>query len=102
MSLPLIEMVSFSRKEFNIFIKIEQALPLLTNLSGLYNTVQLNGKQLLLKKVFEGGLIYDGVILRTPQLHSVLIHNCLKMKEKGLLLVEQPRGDLVNYSGCTA
>jgi site-specific DNA recombinase len=76
------------------FQRLEQAIPVLTNLKALYSSLKLNGKQALLNKVFEGRLIYDGVQLRTPQLNSCLLHNYLKIKEKGLLVTEQPLENL--------
>ena len=82
--------------------KLEKALPALTNLKNLYHSLQLGDKQALLKKVFEGGPVYDGIRLRTPRLHSCFIHNYQRIKEKGLLLVEQPTEILSNPTGCTA
>jgi hypothetical protein len=65
-----------------MFEKLQQAIPVLTNLRNLYSSILLAGKQALLK-VFEGGLIYDGCALRTPRLHPALIHNYSIIKENG-------------------
>jgi site-specific DNA recombinase len=81
---------NLAKSHANIFEKLQQAIPVLTNLSNLYLKISLPGKQALLKKVFEGGLVYDGHTLRTPRLHAALAHNYNNIKEKGLLLVEQP------------
>ena len=41
----------------------------------LYEKTNLAGKQALLKKVFERGLVYDGVVLRTLNaLPSLMLH----------------------------
>src|SRR3546814_9787999 len=47
-------------------------------------------KHMLLNGVFDRGLVYSDGAYRTPWLHPALSHNQLKMKEKGLLYVEQP------------
>jgi hypothetical protein len=51
--------------------------------------------------VFEVGLINNGKLFRTPFIHKALMHNYNKVKEKGLLLIEQPEGLLTNLEGCT-
>ena len=81
--------------------RLERALPALTDLKNLYERLGLNGKQTLLKRVFEGGLIYDGQLLRTPRLHPALMHNYVRIKEKRLLFVEQPEDFSSNSEGCT-
>ena len=86
----------------HLFDKLDQALPMLTNLKNLFHSIKLQGKQALLNKVFEGGLTYDGTILRTLRLHAALLHNYLKIKEKGLLVVEQSEEFLSKLAGCTA
>ena len=73
-----------------LFEKPDKALPLLTDLKTLYNSVKLNCKQLLLQRVFEGGLTYDGSKPRTPRLNFALLHNYHKIKEKGLLFWSCP------------
>jgi hypothetical protein len=57
---------------------------------------------MLLKKVFEVGIKYDGKVLRTPMINPALIDNYFRMKEKGLLVVEQPDDFLRNSYSCTA
>ncbi len=44
---------------------------------------------------------YDGSRLRTPRLHFALLHNYQKIKEKGLLFVEQPDEIMSKTEGCT-
>jgi site-specific DNA recombinase len=86
----------------NLLEKLQQAIPILTNLRNLYLKISLAGKQALLKKVFEGGLVYDGHSLRTPRLNAALAHNYNNIKQKGLLLLEKPSEDFPLLGGCTA
>lgn len=72
------------------------------SLKHLYIGCSLKGQQLLLKRVFEVGVMYNGRLARTPSLNPVLIDNYFRMKEKGLLLVEQPDDFLMNFYSCTA
>ena len=62
--------------------KLDKAIPILTNLKNLYHSIKLSGKQALLKKVFESGLIYDWQHTSNTRLHSALNHNYQRMKEK--------------------
>jgi site-specific DNA recombinase len=96
-----IEIAGLSKTNTSLFEKLDKALPLLTNLKTLYNSAKLSGKQLLLKRVFEGGLTYNGSRLRTPRLHLALLHNYQRIKEKGLLLLEQPDEKMSKTEGCT-
>lgn len=70
--------------------KAKKALPQLASLHQIYQRANLKQKHQLLKGVFKGGLaFYDGK-LRTPSVNPVFSHNLLKIKEKGLLDIEQP------------
>jgi len=60
------------------------------SLKHLYIGCSLKGQQLLLKRVFEVGVMYNGRLVRTPSL-----------KEKGLLIVEQPDDFLRKSWSCT-
>jgi hypothetical protein len=66
------------------------ALPRLTYMHKLYEMTNPARKLALLKKVFERGLVYDDAIIRTPYIHSSLMHNGDNIQEKGLLMIEQP------------
>ena len=74
------------------------AVPLLSNLKNLNHSIELKGKQLRLKKVFESGQLWDGYILRTPRLHFALTHNYKKLKEKGCSWLNSPKLLLTNYT----
>lgn len=96
------EIQKYAQQRTGMGERLERALPALTDLKNLYERLNLAGKQVLLKRVFEGGLTYDGQLLRTPRLHPALQHNYMRIKEKGLLLVEQPEDFSSNLEGCTA
>jgi site-specific DNA recombinase len=85
-----------------VFQQLEAAIPMLTNLKNLYIACSLEGRQILLKRVFEVGFMCDGHIVRTPSLNPALIDNYFRMKEKGLLIVEQPDDFLQKSWSCTA
>jgi site-specific DNA recombinase len=93
---------NLGKAQTNLLEKLQQAIPVLTNLRNLYLKISLAGKQAFLKKVFEGGLVYDGHTLRTPRLHAALAHNYNNIKQKGLLLLEQPSVNFPLSEGCTA
>jgi len=96
------ELIELRKNNKNIFDRLEEVIPILTNLKHLYISISLEGKQMLLNKVFEVGIRYDGGVLRTPMINPALVPNYLIMKEKGLLLVEQPDDFLLNSYSCTA
>jgi hypothetical protein len=96
------EIIAFGKGTKSIFDDLDEAIPLLTNLKNLYNTVSLESKQLLLKTGFELGLVYDGRVLRTAMINPALIDNYLKIKEKGLLVLMQPDEILAKNYSCTA
>jgi site-specific DNA recombinase len=85
-----------------VFDDLEQVIPHLTNLKGLYNEISLEGKQLLLKTGFELGIAYDGKLFRTAMINPALVSNYVRIKEKGLLVVEQPEEFFAKSLQCTA
>ncbi|HEY8968165.1 MAG TPA: recombinase zinc beta ribbon domain-containing protein, partial [Puia sp.] len=96
------QLMQLQKADKSVMARLDEAIPLLTNLRNLYISCSLEGQQLLLRKVFEVGFMFDGTRVRTPSLNSALIDNYLKMKEKGPLLVEQPDAFLTNSYSCTA
>ena len=95
------EVMSLKQRTQTIFDRFEEALPLLTNIRNLYISCTLEGQQLLLKKVFEVGIMWDGERLRTPSINPGLVDNYFRIKEKGLLVVEQPDDFLIKSWSCT-
>lgn len=85
----------------NIFERLDEAIPILSILKNLYCLLTLEGKRMLLNKVFAFGLIYDGEVLGTSMTHPALIHNYLSIKEKRPILVDQLDDFLLNLSYCT-
>jgi hypothetical protein len=59
-------------------------------------------KHSILQEVFKSGLTYIGDAFGTPFLHPALAHNELIIKEKGLLIVEQPLLNSDESTGCSA
>ena len=96
------EIIRLKKDKHTMFDRLDEAIPMLCDLRNLYISTTLEGQQLLLKKVFEVGLMYDGHILRTPMINPALVDNYLNMKNKGLLLVEQPDDFLIKSWSCTA
>ena len=96
------EIAALKTRTKTVFEDLDQAIPLLTNLRGLYNGVSLEGKQLLLKTGFELGIVYDGSRFRTTMINPALVSNYMRIKEKGLLLVEQPEEFFAKNLHCTA
>jgi site-specific DNA recombinase len=96
------EIIELKKNNKNIFDRLDEAIPVLTNLRNLYVSISLEGKQMLLNKVFEVGIRYDGKVFRTPMINPGLISNYMSIKEKGLLIVEQPDEFLMNSYSCTA
>ena len=68
----------------------------------MHAKTNLAGKQALIKKVFEPGITYESDIPQTPYVDPAFMHNMQNLKEKGLLLIEQPEGFLPDLRHCTA
>jgi site-specific DNA recombinase len=96
------DIIRLKKDKQTIFDRLDEAIPYLCNLRNLYLTLTLDGQQMLLKKVFELGIKYDGHTFRTPMLNPALADNYLNTKEKGLLLVEQHDDFLRKNLKCTA
>jgi len=95
------EIIALKRDKQTVFNRLEEGIRLLCNLRNLYISTTLEGQQMLLKKVFEVGIKYDGKVFRTPMINPALVDNDLAMKEKGLLEVEQPDDFLLKSWSCT-
>jgi site-specific DNA recombinase len=62
----------------------------LGDIHHLYHLCDLHQKHTFIRQVFDCSLKYHRGVYRTPYLISLFEHNTLILKEKGLLLVEQP------------
>lgn len=67
-----------------------EQLPKLGNLQGLYQQADLSQKRLLVQQLFNYEISYVDGVYRTPYLLPLLSHNTLILKQKRLLLIEQP------------
>jgi hypothetical protein len=50
--------------------------------------------------VFKEGLTFRDGMFRTPYINPAFEHNVLSLKQKGLLVVEQPSKDFNSISSC--
>ncbi len=73
---------------------MEEVLSKLSDLKALFHSFTTIRKTMFLKVVFGEMLWYEGGIIRTPYLHPFFRHNELKLKEKGLLEIQQPSFNL--------
>lgn len=69
---------------------IDRVLPDLTNIHGIYDKSNIFQKHVIVRGVFKDNLVYSGGSLRTAYLDPAFHHNVLKIKKKGLLVLEQP------------
>ncbi len=70
--------------------ELRKKLPLLTNIPKVYEGIDAEQQFMLIKTVFDHGLVYLNGTVRTPKINPVFSHNSLILKEKGLLYIEQP------------
>lgn len=84
--------------KWNLF---EEQLPRLGNVQMLYNIADLTQKRIFLRQVFNSALTYVDGVYRTHFLLPLLSHNTLILKQKGLLIVEQPTQLVEENAGST-
>ncbi|HVW97074.1 MAG TPA: recombinase family protein [Mucilaginibacter sp.] len=70
--------------------RLQRILPSLTSLNALYDRASIKDKHCLIKGVFKHAVTFSEGAFRTPCISELFEHNYLIIKEKGLLLVEQP------------
>ncbi|AZA93616.1 Uncharacterised protein [Chryseobacterium nakagawai] len=66
---------------------LENKLDMLTDLSYVYDSSETLQKSV----VFDNNLYYENRIFRIPTMMKILLHNYLKMKDKGLLIYKKKR-----------
>lgn len=76
--------------------KLQALLPLLTNLGDLFKALPLHKRQQFVRTVFDNSLAYYNDCYRTPYLHPIFSGKAALLKEKRLLIVEQPVVNLGN------
>ena len=70
--------------------KYSKHIDKLKDINYLYNTADVLGKKHFIGMVFNNKLYYQDGSYRTPYLLSQFLSKAAPLKEKGLLLVEQP------------
>ena len=65
-------------------------LPRLISLDAIYERASIKHKHTLIKAVFKHAISFSEGAFRTPSIGELFTHNYLNIKEKGLLLLEQP------------
>ena len=65
-------------------------LPYLLNLPKIFEDASINQQHAILNEVFKYGLTFRDGVFRTPWVHPEYRHNLQRLKELGLLEIEQP------------
>ncbi len=87
MQMQVAELSQTGKDYYNV---MNDLLPMLTRVNELFLKWPTYKQQAFLKLVFGSNLYYKDKIYRTPYIHPLFSHNLLVLKEKKLLLVEQP------------
>lgn len=66
-----------------------------------YDVADLHTKQAILRTVFNSALYFHEGVYRTPYILPALLPKALSLKEKGLLIIEQPINNTAKIGGCT-
>jgi site-specific DNA recombinase len=80
----------FTQPINTLITEFEQRLPLLSNLLYRYQQGDLHTKQAFIRLVFKSSLYYQDNLYRTPYILPTFQHKSLILKQKGLLIIEQP------------
>lgn len=72
------------------YTRLNELIPKLSQLTTYFNAMPVIQQQQLVKVVFNQSLFYENSTYRTPSLLEVFTHKSLELKEKGLLVIEQP------------
>jgi site-specific DNA recombinase len=75
-------------------------LPYLLNLPKIFEDASINQQHAILNEVFKQGLTFRDGMFRTPWIHPEFRHNLQRLKELGLLEVEQPYDNSNGISYC--
>ena len=81
---------SFSKTPKCIGTAKNQILPILTDLKSAWLHMDIPKKHAFIRWVSDQNLSYTQGKYRTPSVDPIFQHNLLKVKEKGLLISEQP------------
>ncbi len=94
----LSELETNSEAKWQLF---REQLLRLGNLQALYNDADLSQKRTFLRQMFNSQLSYVEGIYRTPYILPLFSHNNLILKQKRLLIVEQPQQKTEEMTTCT-
>jgi len=92
---------NMSKPADSVIKKYEATLPLLTDIYYIYHKTDTPHKHFILNGVFERGLQYDGLIFRTPSILEVFASKAATLKEKRLLIGEQPLEKIPKNMECS-
>lgn len=77
---------------------LDELLPKLSNSRQLFEELPTAKKPLFIQAVFGQYLWYEAGVYRTPWIHPLFAHNSQELKEKGLLVIQQPSTFSVDIS----
>jgi len=87
----LLQQLMQSEKPANhLFDKMEQLLPVLSNIATLFQKLPLQKQQQFINACFDSSLSYYADSYRTTFLHPLFQPKALLLKENRLLIIEQP------------
>ena len=93
--------MSYLETDLEDFINQELlVLPHTLNLPKVFEDSSLNQQHAIINAVFKEGLTFRDGMFRTPCINTAFDHNVLGLKQKGLLVLEQPSKDFYSISSC--
>jgi site-specific DNA recombinase len=86
----LSQIETLNQNHSNKWITLQQMLPCLTQIPNIYRFANVCQKHSFTREVFKHGLIFKDCTFGTPYINPVFAHNEMILKQKGLLLIQQP------------
>jgi len=93
---------AFSTDAYVLLEQLNIALSTLTSLRQRYEQLDVLHKQIFFKQGFGSNMTYTDGIYRTPFINPIFNANALVLKEKGLLIIEQPSENIALDNECAA
>jgi len=84
------QLIQCEKPASHLLEKMEEILPILSSVKASFQKLPLNKQQQFIKAVFDNSLAYYNDSYRTTFLHPLFISKSLILKEKRLLVIEQP------------
>jgi len=85
------ELSKLSADNKSAWDRLHGVLPKLTSLADIYERASVKFKHQLIRAVFKHPITYSDGTFRTPSISELFMLQYPKIKEKGLLFLEQPR-----------